>query len=167
MKMSQREQQVLEFQQKYGSPAPRMIGQEPMGSQEQRVDEALEHAAKALEGIEEILGRLAATVKDDPRVLRMKLMVSELSEVGWALYRRDENELADGLADLEYVTVGTAVTYSLPLGAVFDEVHRSNMTKSTVQEAVANHTGDKGKGPGFEPPRIVKVIDAARFPEAE
>lgn len=166
MKMSDRESKVLEFQKKYGSPSPRNIGTEAMGTQERRVDDVLEHAALALEGLETLLGRVAKEVKDDPRVLRMKLMVSELSEVGWALRRRDENELADGLADLEYVTVGTAVTYSLPLGAVFDEVHRSNMTKSTAQEAVANHTGDKGKGPSYEPPRVADVITAARKAES-
>lgn len=108
---------------------------------------------ETLKRMHELLGRR------DNRVIRAKLMVSELSEVLDALATRDEVALADGLADLEYVTVGTAVSFMLPLGAVFDEVHRSNMTKSTVGEAVANHTGDKGKGPGYEEPRVAEVLE--------
>lgn len=89
-------------------------------------------------------------------------MVSELAEVLEALELRDEAQLAKELADLEYVTVGTAVTYDLPIGPAFDAVHRSNMTKSTVQEAVANHTGDRGKGPDYVPPNMPAVIRAYR-----
>lgn len=89
-------------------------------------------------------------------------MVSELSEVLDAMAERDEVALADGLADLEYVTVGTATTFDIPLGAVFKEVHTSNMTKSTVQESVANHSGDKGKGLDYQPPRVAEVIAASR-----
>lgn len=110
--------------------------------------------------IEEVLKQAHEKLgRRDPRLLRAKLMLSELSEVLDALATRDEVALADGLADLEYVTVGTAVTFAIPLGATFDEVHRSNMTKSTVAEAVANHTGDKGKGPGYEEPRIAEVLE--------
>lgn len=41
----------------------------------------------------------------------------------------DRKKLTKELADLMYVTIGTAVTFGLPLEEVFREVHRSNMTK--------------------------------------
>jgi hypothetical protein len=162
MKISEREQQVLDFQVKYGSSVPRLIGDEPLGNKEHDNDTVLMRAASQLQSIESQLGAAALADRSDPRLLRAKLMVSELAEVVEALMLRNEVELADGLADLEYVTVGTAVTYHIPLGEVFNEVHASNMTKHTVQEAVANHSGDKGKGPDFKPPQIAAVIAKAR-----
>jgi len=98
----------------------------------------------------------------DVRMIRAKLMVSELAEVLQALVTRDEVELADGLADLEYVVVGTATTFDVPLGDVFDEVHRSNMTKSTVESSVRNHDGDRGKGPQYSPPDVAGTIARSR-----
>jgi len=109
--------------------------------------------ASTLDGLAEELGqRYSDGGNADPRLLRAKLMASELGEVIAALAASDQEDLADGLADLEYVVVGTAVVYDVPLGHVFDEVHKSNMTKSNVAESVRNHSGDRGKGPGYVPP---------------
>lgn len=41
----------------------------------------------------------------------------------------DKKKLTKELADLMYVTIGTAVTFGLPLKEVFEEVHKSNMSK--------------------------------------
>lgn len=89
--------------------------------------------------------------------LRTQLLLEELSEVLEALQEGDEVKLADGLADLLYVVIGTATTYSLPLGQLFDEVHRSNMSKS---KAAASHDGSKGKDEGYSAPRIAEVLRA-------
>lgn len=151
------ESTVAEFQRKYGSPAPRRIDDE-IGTSEAEVDSKLAMARGVLESVEASMATAHQRSKHDARALRVKLMVSELAEVVKAMQERDEVELADGLADLLYVVAGTATTYMMPLTPLFFEVHRSNMTKSTVAEAVANHTGDKGKGEGFEPPRIRAVL---------
>lgn len=94
---------------------------------------------------------------NDQRVLRAKLMISELGETIKALYERDQVALADGLADLTYVVEGTAVTFTVPLQAVFEEVHASNMTK-TPGLAVANHAANRGKGPDFKAADISDVL---------
>lgn len=60
---------------------------------------------------------------------RVLLLVEELSEVVSALTDGSETELLDGLADLAYVTYGTAVAFDLPLDKAIDIVHLSNMTK--------------------------------------
>jgi len=39
-------------------------------------------------------------------------------------------EVADALADLDYVVAGTRLAYGIPRGPVADEVHRSNMAKA-------------------------------------
>lgn len=94
----------------------------------------------------------------DQRVLRAKLIISELGETIKALYECDQVALADGLADLTYVVEGTAVTFNVPLQAAFEEVHASNMTK-TPGLAVANHDAARGKGPDFKPANIMNVLE--------
>lgn len=63
------------------------------------------------------------------RRLRCDLLFEEVNEVIEALFDENLEEIAKELADLLYVVLGTAVAYGIPLERVFEEVHRSNMTK--------------------------------------
>jgi predicted HAD superfamily Cof-like phosphohydrolase len=94
----------------------------------------------------------------DERANRAQLMLEELSEALLALHLRRELDLLDALADLEYVVVGTATCFDLPLEEAFDEVQRSNMTKGEVRHA----DGVKGKGPGYSPPDLAKILARRR-----
>lgn len=87
----------------------------------------------------------------DLRLARLQLIIEEVGELAKAMHERDEIELADALADLAYVVVGTAVAYGMPLKALFHEVHRSNMTKT-----VGGHKPWKGEE--FSAPRIAEVL---------
>lgn len=162
--ISERERMMLEFHRKFGCPRPRRIVEELPGKNECSNTDLLMALVVAFATHETRLGNAHKADPGDSRLMRAKLMVSELGEVLQALAQRDELELADGLADLEYVVTGTAVTYLVPLGACFDEVHRSNMTKSTVESAVANHTGDRGKGSDFQSPDLLPIL--RKFQEA-
>ena len=100
---------------------------------------------------------------DEVRTLRIRLMVEELlgavdpvdiienAEQGSSYYvelliRNKSDELiasmlkgdlvgvADGLADVLYVVIGTAVAYGIDIQEVFDEVHRSNLSKTVWDE---------------------------------
>ena len=72
----------------------------------------------------------------DERVeLRRKLLVEEADELLRALDERDLVEVADGLADLIYIAVGTALELGINMAAVWGEVHRSNMAKFPVCRA--------------------------------
>lgn len=88
----------------------------------------------------------------DPRVLRAHLLCEELSEVIGALMGGNRRDLLDGLADLLYVTLGTAITFDLPLAAAFDEVHRSNMTKNAALALGDPRVGIKGSD--YKPPNL-------------
>jgi hypothetical protein len=96
--------------------------------------------------------------------VRQKMLDSEVQELRDAVAARDLTGIADALADIVYVAIGTAVTYGLPFDAILAEVHRSNMTKFLPDGPVINSEGKIIKGPGYEPPRIAGIL-AAGTPE--
>jgi predicted HAD superfamily Cof-like phosphohydrolase len=67
---------------------------------------------------------------DEGRVeLRKKLIREEVGETLRAIDEGDLVEVADGIADSIVVLVGTALEFGIDLTAVWNEVHRSNMSK--------------------------------------
>jgi len=90
------------------------------------------------------------------RELRLKLIDEELLELREALAANDVVGVADGLADLLYVTIGAGRQWGIPLEAVFSEVHRSNMTK---EGGGKREDGKILKGPGYEPPDVAGVLN--------
>jgi len=73
--------------------------------------------------------------------LRVALLEEELAEFKKAIADRDLTEVADALCDLQYVLSGAVLEFGLgdKFVALFDEVQRSNMSKScaTREEAEA------------------------------
>lgn len=63
------------------------------------------------------------------RLLRDRLLREEFNEFAQANDRGDIIEVADALADVIYVAVGTALEYGIPLDRVWTEVQRTNMAK--------------------------------------
>jgi predicted HAD superfamily Cof-like phosphohydrolase len=115
---------------------------------------ALAEMAAVLHEVAVGLAGLYAKTKDQ-RLLRCHLPCEELAELLEAMAVLDERRVLDALADMEYVTHGTAVTFDLPLADAFAEVHRSNMTK-TVRE---DRPGHPAKGPEFSPPDLRRVLE--------
>lgn len=74
----------------------------------------------------------SADVPDEVVRLRMELIAEEAREAILAMGEKDIHEIAKELADLVYVTFGTAIAYGIDLEDVVTEVHRSNMTKIPV-----------------------------------
>jgi predicted HAD superfamily Cof-like phosphohydrolase len=87
----------------------------------------------------------------DVRWLRAHLMMEELSEVILGLATCNKVDVLDGLADLSYVTLGTAAVYELPLAEAFEEVHKSNMTKKPSDQRCSDKTG-------YTPPNLEKLL---------
>ena len=90
--------------------------------------------------------------------LRVRLIEEEVAEYIEAEENDDIVGIADAFADIIYVICGAALTYGIPLEEVFDEVHRSNMTKFTEGWSI-REDGKVLKGEGYEPPRIREIIE--------
>lgn len=73
--------------------------------------------------------------------LRIALLAEELKELEAAIEDNDLTEIADALCDLQYVLSGAVLEFGLgkKFKTLFDEVQRSNMSKSckTKEEAEA------------------------------
>ena len=80
----------------------------------------------------------------DRCALRLNLLEEELNELREAIADGDLVEVADALADLQYVLSGAVLEFGLgdKFKALFDEVHRSNMSKTckSPEEAEATLT---------------------------
>jgi len=73
--------------------------------------------------------------------LRVNLLEEEVKELRLAIEDRDLAEIADALCDIQYVLSGAILEFGLghKFKALFDEVQRSNMSKTcaTLEEAEA------------------------------
>ncbi len=73
--------------------------------------------------------------------LRINLLREELKELEEAIAKEDLVEVADAFADLQYVLSGAILEFGMGhrFRAIFEEVHRSNMSKTcaTLEEAQA------------------------------
>lgn len=96
--------------------------------------------------------------------LRINLMTEELhgkGELAESIRNYDMVGIADGIADLLYVTLGTAVSYGLDAEALVAEAHRSNMSKLGADgKPIYREDGKVLKGPDFFEPDFATVIGA-------
>lgn len=101
-------------------------------------------------------GHLEVTPKFPPTAeqdLAYALINEELGEFKDAINAKDICEVAKELADILYVTYGAALRFGIDLGPVFDEVHKSNMTKQ------GGHKAPNGK---WIKPASYKKADVAK-----
>ncbi|RZK38945.1 MAG: hypothetical protein EOO90_20450 [Pedobacter sp.] len=81
----------------------------------------------------------AAIPSKERAQLRIELLAEELKELQEAVNDNNIVEVADALCDLQYVLAGAVLEFGLgsKFKTLFDEVHRSNMSKAckTVEEA--------------------------------
>ena len=93
--------------------------------------------------------------KHDPRFARTQLMIEELGETILGLAHCDEQETLDGLSDLAFVTIGTAIAFDLPIVEGLDEVCDSNLTKAKRSK---DDPRLRDKGPDYKPPNLKRVL---------
>lgn len=97
----------------------------------------------------------------DKRIRHTKEEIKELSEAVYSTELTDDQKLvaiADALADILYFTFGTATAYGIDMIPVFNEIHRSNMTKSPSDIL----DGKAVKGPDYQAPNLEAIIEAQR-----
>lgn len=93
------------------------------------------------------------------RKLRMSLHAEEYTELKKAMMNHSLIGIADGICDLVYVAVGTAVSYGIPFDRCFAEVQRSNMSKLGEDGLpIVREDGKILKGPNFTPPDLESII---------
>ncbi len=97
------------------------------------------------------------SIPDEPtQTLRKRLIQEEFEELQEALQEKDLPSIAKELADLLYVVYGTAVSLGIDMEPVFQEVHRSNMSK------VGGYKREDGKWvkpPTYSPAKIEPLLN--------
>ena len=98
------------------------------------------------------------SIPDEPtQILRKRLIQEEFDELQEAMHEKDLPSIAKELADLLYVVYGTAVSLGIDMEPVFQEVHRSNMSK------VGGHKREDGKWvkpPTYSPAQLDGLLAA-------
>lgn len=111
-------------------------------------------------GIEDTLPTFVLPVEFSQRI---DFMEEEIEELGQAYIDKDMIGVADALADLVYVALGTAHMMGIPFDQVFKVVHAANMRKvrgMTKRGMVFDACKPEGwVGPEAE---IAKILDATK-----
>ena len=86
------------------------------------------------------IGRIPGIPSEKDVLLRDNLISEESKEFSDASKDKNLTEIADALADILYVVYGAANTYGIDIDSVFNEVHRSNMSKTWNSEEKEEYT---------------------------
>ena len=98
-----------------------------------------------------------ASISMDIIELRHRLMAEENQEYLDAAKDGDLVEVADALGDMMYILAGTMISHGMQnmIDAVFDEIHRSNMSKLGDEgQPLYREDGKVMKGPNYFKPDI-------------
>lgn len=100
--------------------------------------------------------------------LRHELIREELREfwVGTvdSLYAFKKEDLleqaADAIGDMLYVVIGAAVAFGIDIEPVFEEIHRSNMSKFIDGQKITEgpKAGKWVKGPSYSPADVAAIL---------
>lgn len=99
---------------------------------------------------------------DQQALLYFDLIKEEFFELSNAVRQFDVVETADACADLIWVIEGLCHSLGIPLQEVWDEVARSNFSKTVAGKLVKRDDGKVLKPDTYSPPNIKSIIDAAR-----
>lgn len=100
-----------------------------------------------------------APILDKPEIpseqrcsLRVELLQEELNELKQAIEDKNITEIADALCDLQYVLSGAVLEFGLgnKFADLFNEVHRSNMSKACANQQEADETIEHYRLKGVE-----------------
>jgi predicted HAD superfamily Cof-like phosphohydrolase len=99
--------------------------------------------------------------KEQP-ILRYDLMAEENKEYLEAAQNNDLIAVADALGDMLYVLCGTILEHGLQhkIEAIFDEIHRSNMSKLDAKgKPIYREDGKVIKGPNYSEPNLFAILE--------
>ena len=123
----------------------------------------IEHPFDPFAAVLEFHSKLGVLIGERPAIpgqsvvaLRLRLIEEELAELRQAIGKSDVVEVADALADLLYVTYGTAISFGIDIRPIFKEVQRSNMNKLG---GATREDGKVLKPEGWQPPVIKPLLE--------
>lgn len=109
------------------------------------------------------VGDNPAPIEYERLLMRDNILTEEVKELYAAGVRKDIVEVADAICDVLYVAIGTAIEFGLQdkLEQLFDEVHRSNMSKLDENgNPIKREDGKILKSALFSPPNLKPIIDS-------
>lgn len=109
-----------------------------------------------------INGEKPTLISEPEYLLRYKLLEEENIEYAEACIKGNTVEIADALGDQLYILCGTILKHGMQhiIQDVFDEIHRSNMSKLGEDgKPLLREDGKILKGPGYFKPDIKKILD--------
>jgi len=130
------------------------VGEEK-GKEDKHVNKAQQMVLEFHQQFDIQISRQPTLPNEPTQTLRTRLIQEEFEELQEAMKIKDLPNIAKELADLLYVVYGTAVSCGIDMEPVFQEVHRSNMSK------VGGHKREDGKWvkpPTYSPADIVPVL---------
>ena len=94
-------------------------------------------------------------------VLRFDLMKEENEEYLKAAAENDIVEVSDALGDMLYILCGTIIEHGMQdkIKEVFDEIHRSNMSKIEDGVVLRREDGKVMKGKNYFKPNIEQILN--------
>ena len=96
---------------------------------------------------------------DETKQLRIRLIQEEFDELKESMANGNLAAVAKEMADLLYVVYGTAVSYGIDMKPVFQEVHRSNLSKVGGYKRA---DGKWVKPPTYSPAKLEPILNAQR-----
>ena len=106
-----------------------------------------------------VVSPLPTDLDEQTKQLRVRLIQEEFDELKEAMATGNLAAVAKEMADLLYVTYGTAVSYGIDMEPVFHEVHRSNLSKVGGYKRA---DGKWVKPSTYSPADIDSLIEAQR-----
>jgi predicted HAD superfamily Cof-like phosphohydrolase len=126
---------------------------------------AVSYGVKCPDGTEAPLGVVATAFSRDDVLRFGRMALPRLQRVAISL-AVVPGDCGPALVDLaEFIWHFGARVCSFPMQALFDEVHRSNMTKTFAKNTKGGKYGAvKAKGPTYSPPDIKGVLEGSGVP---
>ena len=94
-------------------------------------------------------------------IMRHNILNEEVVELLNAGVKGDLVEVGDAITDCLYILIGTAIEFGLAdkLSAMFDEVHKSNMSKLGEDgKPIYREDGKVMKGPNYKKPNLIDIV---------
>ncbi len=95
----------------------------------------------------------------DMTSFRLNFLREELTEIEDAVIEEDLEKVLDGLIDIVYVALGTALVFGLDFDVGWNRVQYANMQKIAGLPTERHGQFDVSKPVGWEPPQLGDLVD--------